>query len=304
MPKGLSIKTILVAAWVMSMLCCASTEREKEATPMRELVPSQIHGWKTQEEVEAYNRETIFDYMDGAGEIYLMYDFRELMVFHMVRASQSTILVEIFDMGSSQEAFGIFSHAQEGQELGIGQGSEYRGGVLSFWKGNYFVCVYSEGETPEIEETIPVLAGEIAGRITVTGDKPALLNYLPGQGLQPETIRFFHKHTSLNYHYFLASDNILQLDQHTRAVLAKYQPGQSMLLCVLYEDEIHAQSALRSFQTSYLPELGESQTAQTDDGKWVAAESKGPFVLVVFAALTSDDAVNLLKAIEAKIPKQ
>ncbi len=271
---------------------------------MRELVPSQMDGWKTQEEVEVYDRKNIFDYMDGAGEIYLMYDFRELMVLHMIRTSQPTILVEIFDMGSSQEAFGIFSHALEGHELGVGQGSEYRGGVLSFWKDNYFVCVSSDGETPETEKTIPMLAGEIAGRITATGDKPALLSCLPDQGLQPETVRFFHKHTSLNYHYFLASDNILQLGRHTQAVLAKYRPGQSVLLCVLYEGEKQAQSALNNFLAAYLPEAGESRTAQTDDGKWAAAESKGPFVLAVFDAPTKDDALGLLKAVETKLPKR
>ncbi len=269
---------------------------------MRDLVPGEISGWKAQEEVEIYDRETIFDYIDGAGEIYLMYGFREVMVLRLSKSDQPTILVEVFDMGSSEDAFGIFSHAHEGEELGIGQGSEYRGGVLCFWKTNYFVCVYSERETPQTKQAVFSLAGEIARRVRLVGDEPALLGYLPEQGLQDKSIRFFHKHTSLNYHYFLSSENVLQLGRHTRAVLAKYRPGQSIFLCVLYQDGGQAQSALDSFLSAYLPEAKQSGIAPIDDGKWVAAESKGPFVLVVFDAPTKDDALGLLKAAEAKLP--
>ncbi|MEW6674688.1 MAG: DUF362 domain-containing protein [Nitrospirota bacterium] len=42
--------------------------------PMLKFLPDEIYGWKAQKKVENYNRETIYDYMDGAGEIYLAYN--------------------------------------------------------------------------------------------------------------------------------------------------------------------------------------------------------------------------------------
>lgn len=270
---------------------------------MQTLVPGEFSGWKLQHDVETYTRETIFDYIDGAGEIYLMYGFKKVQVFHLAKVDQPEILVEIFDMGSSKDAFGIFSHAREGEESGIGQGSEFRGGILCFWKDKFFVCISSYQETPETQKTIPLLAGEISRKITIPGEKPRLLNYLPSEGLQKNTIRFFHKHTSLNFHYFLASDNILQLSEHTQAVLAKYQPGNSSLLCVLYQNDREAEAAVRSFLSVYIPEAGKSGIAQIDEGKWVAAESKGQFVLVVFDAPTKDDAQKQLNAAEAELPE-
>lgn len=285
-----------------AFLTCTSTQTKRETVEMRDLVPDETSGWKAQKEVEVYDRETIFDYINGAGEIYLMYDFRQVMVLRLSKSDQPNILVEVFDMGSSEDAFGIFSHAHEGEELDIGQSSEYRGGVLCFWKANYFVCVYSDRETPQTKQAVFSLAEEIARRIKLVGDKPALLCYLPEQGLQDKSIRFFHKHTSLNYHYFLASENVLQLSQYTQAVLARYYPGQSIFLCVLYRNKEQAQSALNNFLGVYLPMAKQSGIAPIDDGKWVAAKSKGPFILVVFDAPTEDDALSLLEAAENKLP--
>jgi hypothetical protein len=297
------IVSFLVSTCTAALLTCASTSRDEEEINMRKLVPEEIHGWKVQGEIETYDRETIFDYIDGAGEIYLMYDFRRVVVFHLTRASQPQITIEVFDMGSSGDAFGIFSHAREGEEEGIGQGSEYRGGVLCFWKGKFFVCVFSEGETPEAEKAVAELAARIAEKITITGARPELIDHLPDQGLVENSVRYFHKHTSLNYHYFVASENILKLGMHTQAVMARYEPASSYLLCVSYPDQEQAGEAFGSFVSSYIPEAAESGAALMDDGKWTAVKQQGPFVIVVFDAPTKAEAQNLIKIAQGRLPE-
>ncbi len=297
------IVTFLVSTCAVALLTCASTSRDEGEMNMLEFVPDGIYGWKVQDKVETYDRETIFDYIDGAGEIYLMYDFRRVVVFHLTRASQPQITIEVFDMGSSGDAFGVFSHAREGEEEGIGQGSEYRGGVLCFWKGEFFVCVFSEGETPEAEKAVAELAARIAEKITVTGARPKLIDYLPDQSLAENSVRYFHKHTSLNYHYFVASENVLKLGMHTQAVLARYEPTSSYLLCVSYPDQGQAGEAFGSFVSSYIPEAAESGAARMDDGKWTAVKQQGPFVVVVFDAPTKADAQNLIKITRSRLPQ-
>jgi hypothetical protein len=266
---------------------------------MQEYVPTEISGWKAQDEVETYDRETIFDYIDGAGEVYLMYDFQKVMVSHFVKAEQPNILLELFDMGSSQDAFGIFSHAREGENQDIGQGSEYRGGLLCFWKSRFFVCVSAERETPEAKTAVEDMAKDIAEKIEVTGAKPEMLDFLPDEGLDSSTVRYFHKHTTLNYHYFIASENILNLSPQTEAALATYQPDEAHLLCLRYPDQQQAKEALNSFVTAYIPEAKESGVVQTEDGKWVAARRRGALVVVVFDAPTKARAQDLMKAVKA-----
>ena len=44
------------------------------------LLPGEIAGWKPAGEDRMFTRENIFDYMDGAGEIYLAFGFRQVLV--------------------------------------------------------------------------------------------------------------------------------------------------------------------------------------------------------------------------------
>jgi hypothetical protein len=298
------IAVVLAVAMCIAIIpTCATDKSYKETVSMQGFVPTEINGWKTQDQVETYDRETIFDYIDGAGEVYLMYDFRKVAVYHFTKTEQPDILLELFDMGSSQDAFGIFSHAREGEDQGIGQGSEYRGGVLCFWKNNYFVCVLPERETPEAKEAVEDLARHVAGKIEVVGAKPELLGCLPNEGLDSNTVRYFHKHTTLNYHYYTASENILKLGPRTEAVLATYRPSGAYLLCIRYPDREQAKEALASFLAAYLPEAKEFGSAEIEDGKWVTAEQDQVFVIVVFDSPDQTYARTLMKAVEDRISR-
>lgn len=296
-----AIRDFVIVSCMATLLACATDKGDKEIVPMHEYMPSEVNGWIAQGEVDTYDRETIFDYIDGAGEVYLMYDFRKVMVFRFAKADQPNILVELFDMGSPQDAYGVFSHARESEDHGIGQESEYRGGLLCFWKSKFFVCISSERETPEAKKAVQDLAGNIAEKIKTTGARPELLDYLPSEGLESNTVRYFHKHTTLNYHYYTAGENILNLGPQTEAALATYQPGETYLLCVRYPDQEQAKEALNSFLTAYIPEAEESGSAEIEDGKWVAAKQERAFVIVVFDAPTEAYAQDLMKAVEDRL---
>ncbi|MFQ6093227.1 MAG: DUF6599 family protein [bacterium] len=268
---------------------------------MSELVPREMHGWKAQDEVETYTRDTIFEYINGAGEVYRLYGFRELVVCRFVKADEPNLVVELFDMGSAEDAFGVFTHGRQAEEAGIGQGSEHRGSFLCFWKNKYFVCIYAEGETQDAQEAVPALGRAVAGAIKATGSKPKILDYLPKEGLIERSVRFFHTHVSLNYHYFVADSNILNLDNDTDAVLAKYhQPeGKSYLLLVSYQNEDQARAACERFVEAYMPDAMQTQICQTEDGTWTAANVERDVVVVVFDAPTRDGAKGLLEAVQS-----
>ncbi|NIQ82825.1 MAG: hypothetical protein GTN93_33075, partial [Anaerolineae bacterium] len=68
-----------------------------------------------------------------------------------------------------------------------------------------------ERETPAARGAIAALAREIAHRIQPAGAKPQIVNLLPRQGLLANSIRYFHEHSCLNYHYFVSDQNILDL---------------------------------------------------------------------------------------------
>jgi len=49
-------------------------------------------------------KSDIFDYMDGAGELYLAYDFHDLAARVYGHASQPKITAEVYRLGSSADA--------------------------------------------------------------------------------------------------------------------------------------------------------------------------------------------------------
>jgi hypothetical protein len=284
----------------MASLTVALTCGRENAMSFDIPIPREIQGWKVHDEVKTYTRDTIFEYIDGAGEVYRMYGFRKLEVYRYTKDNEPDIVLEVFDMSTSEDAFGVFAHGREGDEAGIGQGSEDRGGLLCFWKDKYFVSAYAEGESEDARKAVLNLGEAVSDGIPTSGSKPEILRLLPQEGLIENTIRFFHTHVSLNYHYFLADSNILNLDENTDAVLARYErpEGKPLLLLIGYPTEELAQNAFVSFMTAYMPEAPETNMVQTEDGTWVTAKVERDIVAVVFDATNSDQASELLDAVK------
>jgi hypothetical protein len=213
------------------------------------------------------------------------------------------IVVDAFDMGSGEDAFGVFTHDLDGEDAGLGQGSVYKAGLLSFWQDRYFVSVYAEEETSESKAAVLELGRGIAAAIPGRGEPPGLLRLLPPEGLERRTIRFFHSQAILNYHYFVAAENILGLGRETDAVLAAYggRDGRSLLLVVAYGGGPAAARAAESFRRAYLPEAASGGAVRTENGRWSDVRAAGLHVAVVFDAGSKDEAEGRLKAVAAAI---
>jgi hypothetical protein len=241
-------------------------------TELKKFIPVEINGWKKYGDDRIFNSKTIFDYINGSGEVYCSYNFRILLVREFRKSGQPPIIVDFFDMGSSEDAFGVFSHDYENQELGIGQGSFYLAGSLTFWKGPYFVSIWAEKENEEIKKTIFKLAESISNAIPEKGSLPELIGYLPDEKLDRKNIKFFHNHYSLNYHYYLSEENILNLNQKTKAVFGEYrfEDARAFILIVKYLIEKEAENAIISFIKNYVPEAGKNRILQIENGKWIS----------------------------------
>src|SRR5512142_332007 len=73
----------------------------------REL-PKKVLDWTASGPDETYDRETLYDYMDGGAEVYLAFDFREVFVRKYADPAGDEIVLDSYDMGSTAEAFVMF----------------------------------------------------------------------------------------------------------------------------------------------------------------------------------------------------
>ncbi|HPW18418.1 MAG TPA: hypothetical protein PLP83_08560, partial [Candidatus Aminicenantes bacterium] len=206
--------------------------------------PATVGPWLSEAD-RVYGPETVFGYIDGAGEVYRSYNMRLLVARRFHKDGRPDIVVDAFDMGAPEDAFGVFTHDLDGDDAGVGQGSVYKAGLLAFWKDRYFVSVYAEAETDETRAAVVALGREVAGAIPGRGEPPGLLRALPAEGLETRTVRFLHTHPILNYHFFVADENILLLGRETGAVLAEYGEagGRSRLLVVRHKSARRAARA-------------------------------------------------------------
>ena len=297
------LRYLFVLLFPLLIINCGETDKDGNAMELAKLIPDESGGWKTVGSMQSYNRETIFDYINGAGEVYLMYGFKDVAVKKLLGPDSAEITVELFDMGTSQDAFGVFSHSREGNDIGIGGGSEYRDGFLCFWKNRYFICVYSGRQSEDINDAIIAIGKEIESKIAGDSKKPDILNVLPEENLTESSVIYFHKQTSLNYHYFLSEENILNLSDSTEAVLANYKPGRTTLLCVEYPETGMAGESFDSFLLKYIPEANESGIAEVEKGKWVKALNMGRYFIAAFDAPDEKTANLLVNNVKEKISR-
>jgi len=273
---------------------------------MKRLLPLKVEDYKADGKDELYDRQTTFRYMDGAAELYRSYTFKLLLVRRYLKAGHPSLLVELFDMGSSADAFGIFSYQTEEEEVGIGQGSDYGGGLLRFWKGNYFANVFAERETPATRKDILTLGEAIVKNIKKEGSKPKLIQFLPEEELSQGTIHYFHLHQVLNHHYFISHENILNSGAQTNAILASYpfagEKGKTFLLLIQYPEQKQAEKAFQGFLKVYMPEAPSSKTVKTENGKWTSARLHQKYVVVVFDAPSVEKTEQLIEAVVKKLP--
>ena len=279
---------------------------EEKGKMNREIsLPSEAAGWKWDGKEMKYNSKTLFSYIDGAAELYLAYGFQNLTVRRFEKSNQPPILLELYEMASSEDAYGVFSFEHQDEAVGIGQGSEFGGGLLRFWKGKYFVSIYAEGEGAEVESGILKMGRAAANSIPAVGPEPKLVGFIPGKdlGLVDKSLHYLKSHVLLNQRFFIAHQNILNLSRKTEAVLAQYLQGKqkTQLLLIRYPDSKEAADAYRSFMKVYLPDAGGKDRSKTEDRKWTFARQRNEFILIVFGAPTEADAEALLKATQEKL---
>jgi hypothetical protein len=237
----------LVVVWVGILMACSKghlvTRNTESAQPH---LPVSVAGWRSVDDGQIYDTESIYSYIDGHAEVYMAYGMvRCLSRRYSGPEGEPDIVLDLFEQASAADAFGVFTHDRDGEEVDIGQGGLFRHGWLSFWKGHWFGSVYAEGESEASKEAVLALGRATADAIAETGEVPPLVAELPADGLDPRSVRFLHTQEILNGVVYLGYENALQFGPEIDAVVGRYQrpEGGGWLLLVDYPDDATAELA-------------------------------------------------------------
>ncbi len=264
----MSVRALLLA--VFCVACGWSVGLQ--ATPMK--LPPTVGVWTAPEQPRVIDKATIFEYMNGAGELYLAYRFDHLDAHVYTSPDDGEILVEIYWLEGPDDAYGLLSGDWFGDSVALGDWPADSGralygmGLLRIAADGVYARVMTMTETEASRAAVMEL-----GRAIVEGRKPAgepdLISALPAKipsaagdwSRRADQTVFLRSHLVLNGAWYLASENILQLGHSNEAVFAPYEragedPKRAHALVVRYPDAGAALKGLASFRAAYLADSG------------------------------------------------
>lgn len=227
----------------------------------------------------SYNADSLYQYIDGGADIYLLYDFK--MLLHQDFKSGATeVTADIYEMGNTEDAFGIYSSERSPNYKFLPIGAEgYRGqGILNFVEGQYYVKLSGSG--PNAEALLDQFARLVSSRMEGTRALPALLASFPREHRVAHSEQYIKKDPL--GHAFLAP----------AYVVAYGQGKQQMKLVVSVANSAPAAKARaeqltrhfkQSGEASPAPELGENgmRGSNSFEGH-VIARTRGRYLIAIF----------------------
>jgi len=300
-------------------------------------LPRNIGAWTRPDSPQLITAKNIFDYMDGAGELYIGYRFDHLEAYEYKAKNQNNILVELYFMKTSDDAFGLLSldwggdpvelagepldsakslQAEAAPESSSWPRALYGEGLLRLWSDTIYARIMAYQETPESKEVVLALGRSIVkerGNPSI----PIILKKLPDSFppdwmLGKDRTSYFRSHLVLNSIYYLGQDNMLDLDLNSEAVTSPYERKDSggkkriHFLLVKYPDNRRARQALTHFHKIYLPEhliflqagsSGEISNIFLIEDGWVGYKIKDNTIAFIFECPDQETARTIINQI-------
>lgn len=144
-----------------------------------------IADWIIAEEIQTFDPETLFEYINGAADLFLIYDFQEVKVATYFGESNNgeipEIDVEVYDQKSSVNAYGMYSQERPSKPdfAGIGSQAYKEGSILNFISGKYYVKIDSHDNSEKTRQAITLIAQKLAKNLCDNPVLPELLGVFP-----------------------------------------------------------------------------------------------------------------------------
>ena len=239
---------------------------EKELNPT-DMLPqnNEVKDWKIAGRIKNYTPDNLVEFHLGEAELYTSYNLVSLATAEYLNIKlgpKPYLRAEVYDMGSAENAFGLFSTNTSplAQYDNIGNDAFMTDFTYDTWQGRYFVHIRSYEAAPDLQQGMMKIAKHIMSLIKDAGAPPDILNLLPKDKIVRGSVKFFRNHTALKYIYPISKErNILRLSENTAGVIAEYISDKAKnisdtvnVLLIKYPTTKDAQTAYSAYKTYLL----------------------------------------------------
>ncbi len=178
-----SILALIFLSAVVAFTACSGTEspQRPKAPGSSEITFPDIDGWSRGGEIKRFDPNTLYDYIDGAAELYLSYDFEELQVAEYTAEKGASCVIELYRHRTPYDAFGIYSQERpsEGTYLQIGAQAYFDEAILNFLSGTSYVKISCYDLSEKVQETMTGFAKKIAEKLGAGASLPWIVRCFP-----------------------------------------------------------------------------------------------------------------------------
>jgi len=213
----------------------------------------EIKGWKQSGEIQTFSPKTLYEYIDGAADLYLMYDFQALKVAEYQNEKKSSVTVDVYYHKTPIQAFGIYSQERlpDATFIDVGAQGYVESNVLNFLIGPCYVKISSYNTGTQDREILLTFAKNVAEGLGEGGSLPSILSCFPEEGKKKQSEKFINKNF-LGYSFLYS------------AFTADYEiTGAKFKLFVIESDPIECKGMIQK----YLQQIG-SPAKEVVEGRY------------------------------------
>ncbi len=163
----------------------------------------EMSGWKKDGKTQVFSPRTLYEYINGAADLYLAYEFQDLHVAEYKGEKKAGVTVEIYRHQDPTQAFGIYSQERlaNARFLDIGTQGYHEPNVLNFLTGPYYVKINGFNTGEDDEKVLMPFAKRVEEILGEKTPLPRILSSFPREGKKMNTEKFISKNF-LGYSFF------------------------------------------------------------------------------------------------------
>jgi hypothetical protein len=221
---------VMTAALLLLPLAVMSGEKEPKLFP-------NVPGWTLLPDSTVYTPGTLWEYINGAADLFLSYQFQDLHIAYYRTSPEIEIRAEVYRHASGEDAYGMYSQERSPENAAMPFGAEGYAdvGMLNFVAGPWYVKISSNQTDDQSQSGLRLVAGAIDSLLNQPHRLPAGFDLLPGDNRVPRSEQYVAR-DFLGYGFL------------SGAYLANYGTGSACQVFILpKEDSVLATSAYDAF---------------------------------------------------------
>ncbi len=253
-----------------------------------------VPGWRSEAPPRSYDRETLFDYMNGNSEGYFAYGFTLMRGVTCVNAAGDRLVIDVSELGDADRAWGFLVTNRDARSPveAIGSGAQILPRKAAVAKGRYYLEIAA---SPDQDHR-----NALRAFVTV------LLPRIPGEAHVPDAVAFFPEQDREPGSLRLVPESLLGLRVLKTGFIAKYPSGRAFVAPekdAAAASETMAKLRQRFADAQPVPGFGDGAfTAQDRYLGGLVFFRKGARLAGVANVPAGQDGLPLARALAARLP--